>query len=450
MIKFLFIALAILSLSVKGTDLKYFQYYKDANAKTTSPRAISAITLDNEVYSKTLNLYSDLRIIGENDQEIPFALRQVFLKNTYKYQSVFPSSIESLKKFNNTVVITVKQKKNIRAIDSISLKTPSKNFEKSVSIAVSNDNKLWNIIVANKAIFDYSSIIALRKVTIEIPRSKYKYFRITINNFSEEKTSPIHRLVKEKQSGISLKEITSVIKRKTHLKIDAVNLISISKSKTNASMQKQNYPIIISNIITKNKKTIIELHGASVPLTEMRLSSSSTNFSRKFSLQGTNENRKWHLIANRNWTKSNIFNKSADSGIITFSEARHKSYRITIQNGDNPPLKELKVSARGNIYRLVMLGKQALQLKLYYGAYIPPPQYEIDKLLPSVMDFDEINYKLSNEKRNPLFCLYRQKPNSYKWLFTVSIVVISLILVFILYKNFGKLNIIEDSDINPE
>jgi len=66
------------------------------------------------------------------------------------------------------------------------------------------------------------------------------------------------------------------------------------------------------------------------------------------------------------------------------------------------------------------------------------------------MDFNEINYKLSKEKVNPLFDSHPPKQVSYKWLFTVIIVLISIILVFILYKNLGKLNTIEDSDIKPE
>ncbi|MCK4982114.1 MAG: hypothetical protein KAS17_04270, partial [Victivallaceae bacterium] len=271
-----------------------------------------------------------------------------------------------------------------------------------------------------------------------------------INNFSEEKTSPIHRLVKEKQSGISLKEITSVIKRKTYLKIDAVNLINLSKYKTNLRLKKQSYPLEISNISTKNKKTIIELNSTSEPLSELRISSTSTNFSRQLSLQASNDKKNWRVITNTNWTKSNIFNKSAGGRLIKFSEARYKSYRIIIQNGDNPPLKELNVTAFGNIYRLIMLGKQALNLKLYYGGSTSRPEYEIARLLPTIMDFNEINYKLSREKVNPLFDSHPPKQVSYKWLFTVIIVLISIILVFILYKNLGKLNTIEDSETKSE
>ena len=449
MIKFLIIVLSVFSLALNGASLKSFRYYKEAGAENTDQQTISAITLDGEVYSKTLKLSSDLRVIDEDNHEIPFALRHVFLKNTYKFQGFSPSAVESLKKLDNTIVITVKQKKKILAIDFISINTSSRNFEKSVSVSASNDNKSWRNIINNQAIFDYSSIIPLRKIKIKIPNSNYKFFRITIHNFSEEKISPIHKLVKEKQSGISLKEITSLIKRKTHLKINAVNLISLSKSKTNSSLKKQKYPIIISSINTKKKKTIIELKSASEPLSELTMSSSSTNFSRQLSLQASNDNKKWFTIARKNWSKSNIFKKSSNTNKITFLERRYKFYKIIIQNGDNPVLKELTVSANGNIYRLVMLGKQALKLKLYYGNSAPYPQYEIARLLPAMMDFDETKYQLSGEKLNPLFdnSLPKQAV-SYKWLFVLTIILISIILIFILYKNLGKLNELEEKPEN--
>lgn len=451
MIKFFIIALTILSFTLNGADLKSFPFYKEARTKRTNQRAVSAITLDSGIYSKTPNLCSGLRITGENNQEIPFALRQVFVKESYDYQNISSSSIESLQRIDNTVVLTVKQGKDILSINYIKLKTPTKNFEKSISIAVSNDNKLWNIIVANKAIFDYSSIIPLHKTEIQIPRSKYKYFRITINNFNEEKTSPIRRLVKEKQSGISLKEISSVIKRKTYLKINAVTLISLSKHKSNLRFKKQNYPVKISNITTKKKRTIVELNSDSEPLSELRISSLSTNFSRQLSLKGSNDKKNWRVITKKNWAKSNIFNKSVNNNKISFSEQRYKFYRIIIQNGDNPILKGIKVNACGNIYRIIMLGKQALELKLYYGASAPYPQYEIAGILPSVMDFEEIDYKLSREKVNPSFDgSIHSKQVNYKWLFIMIIVFISIILIFILYKNLGKLNNIEKSETKTE
>ena len=447
MIKCLVIAFSILSIFANGMELKYFKYYKTASALTSNPKAISTITLDSEIYNKTLSLSSDLRVTDENNREIPFALKQVFLKNIHESQHASSSTIESLKKIRNTVVITVKQKNTIMPIDAILIKTPAKNFEKSVSIAGGNDNKSWKEIVSKKNIFDYSSIIALRKTTIKIPRSNYKYFRVSIHNFSEEKISPIYKLVKEKQSGIDLKEIKTFIKRETRLKIGTISLIRLSKFKTNLGTAKRNYPVKISNITTKEKKTNIELNSSSEPLSELSISSSSTNFSRELVLKGSNDKKSWRVITRKNWKKSNIFNEHPESNKISFSEQRYKFYRITIQNGDNPPLKNIKISARGNIYRIIMLGKQNLNLKLYYGGRATYPQYEIAGLLPAIMDFKEINYKLSTEKINPLF---DNSPHpeqiSYKWLFIVIIVLISIILILILYKNLGKLNSIEGTE----
>lgn len=129
--KSLYILLLAVSLSVSGVELKSFRYYKNATSNSSNPQAVSVITLDSEVYNNTPSLYSGLRIVNGEEQEIPFALRRAFVSNTEKTQHVFSGKIESLKKAENTVVITVKQRGDIKFIDSIDIKTPSKNFEKS-------------------------------------------------------------------------------------------------------------------------------------------------------------------------------------------------------------------------------------------------------------------------------------------------------------------------------
>lgn len=431
--------------SLGAANLNIFPFYKDAVAGGNTSRALGSIILDSEIYQRTNVLSSDLRLESEDGKQIPFVLRAVYRHGTHQRHESYRSIIENLKKDGNTLVLIVRSPEGAKKVDAVSINSPSKDFEKQLSVEGSNDKKSWVSLAAKQLIFDCSSIIALKNLTVKIPSSQYRYWRISIDNFTEEQNSPVSMLITEKQPGSAGKETIARLRRKEALQIDSVVLENTSQLLVNSELEKQSYAIKVKSIAADGKKTVLSLESHREPLTEFRIFSSSENFSRNIMLYSSNDAKSWARLAETDWSRSSVLNKSSDHGKITFAESRKRFYRIIINNGDNDKLKDLEIKARGNIYELLMLGNLPQKLKVFYGAAAPRPDYELARLLPDVVTLVRQQYRLSGELPNENFVKAPAKIN-YRWLFSAVILIMAALLVFILYKNLGHLNHLEKSE----
>ena len=419
----------------KAADLSKFPYYREAvTDKDLNPKTISAITLDSEFYSKTEDLRTDFRIICTDQYEIPFALRRVCKDKKKKKKITYNALILETKKIKGGVEIILKQMDNALAVDAIKLLFSAKNFEKLVDVEGSNDSKKWTSLVKEKAIYDYSGVIALRETKIKFPGARYIYFRVKILDFPEDKASPLSSLVKDSPNGLEKKIIAKLIKRDQPLKLDGAIFTDIFRAAENTLFKKRAYPLKAYSKLDEDNITNFYVRSKMEPLTQMTFSSASSGFTRNINISGSNDQKYWCLITSFVWTKSNEFAKDSQGGkLIRFPETRYSHYRISIENGKETPLKKLRVTAAGNVYRLVMLGEHSRNLKVYYGADVLPPNYEISRILPDIIEMPEVEYKLSERIPNPLLEM-PQKAMGYKWLYPVLIIAASIFGIYIIRK----------------
>ena len=86
-----------------------------------------------------------------------------------------------------------------------------------------------------------------------------------------------------------------------------------------------------------------------------------------------------------------------------------------------------------------MLGRPLEEVELFYDGLAAEPNYDINTTLSKITKPLYASYKLSAEKVNANYQLRQGKIN-YKLIFICLISLTALILGFILFKNFGKLN----------
>ena len=446
--------LAILSIMFSagaGELFTIFKYYKKAESNQSSDsNTVSSITLDSDIYRETpvfpfCRLRNNFLIRDEKGKKIPYALRRLQITKKQIIKISFPVKIEEYHDKGAFSSFVLKQDDTPQLIDSIFINTPDKNFEKEVSVSFSNDGKKYTPMPGKKPlIYDYSKAVALRKTTIKLIKPvNYKYITLELRNLKQETASPVRMLVTEERNGITSKKISSIIKKTGKLKIESCRLFKHSEKRFNDSNMKRKYPFKIIESEEKEKYTSIYVSSNCEPLTEIQFTTSSTNFSRRVKIYGSMDKIGLYPVTSFTWKKSKVFKQnSINNGNVHFAESLYKYYCIIIKNGDNPPLQNIKVSAQGNIYRLIMLGKQSKHLNVYYGTTFLP-DYEISKLLPKSFECNEIKYTLSKQMTNPNF-ISPEKPGEYKWIYTLVIVLTAVILGFILYKNIGKLNSIEN------
>jgi hypothetical protein len=81
-------------------------------------------------------------------------------------------------------------------------------------------------------------------------------------------------------------------------------------------------------------------------------------------------------------------------------DVRARRLRIVVANGDNPPLRRLRVTAFAPRLAFLVQGGHAAPLRLYYGAAVAAPQYDFARL-PFHGDAQPAG--LGPERPNPAF-----------------------------------------------
>ena len=143
------------------TKLKYVRNI-EVGEKT---EGIAAVSLDQEVYENIDN-FSDIRIVGTGDEEIPFRIRQQYAKKKEVRRVICSSKVISLKKLDkNRIEIVLQNRDSKRTPRYLTIRTPNKNYDKKVSIANGNSVDRFGKTKEDQAIFDYSAIINLSNTT---------------------------------------------------------------------------------------------------------------------------------------------------------------------------------------------------------------------------------------------------------------------------------------------
>ncbi|MFA6290610.1 MAG: hypothetical protein WC637_02450 [Victivallales bacterium] len=412
---------------------------------------ILKIVLDSDLYDSVSANFADIRLTDGKNAETPFIVRQDTVNETQISDVYQPAKIISLTRLDdNRIYICVEIPGDIRGITGLVLKTPSKNFEKQADVYGSSNMKAWKTISEDQNIFDYSEVIALSNTTLRFSGQDFKYYNISIANFAENIKSPRSELITEKRQGGDFSQIEKMTINTEVLKIDEIGFLTSSEKKIVRKNKILEYPVSEFSCKDGKDETEILLSTKKEPLTLFTLETESNNFSRSVSVDGSNDGKDWrNLTGCEKITKIDISGYRETDLKIAIPESRFKHYRIKVSNGNAPPVKFSAVRASGNIYCLELINpKTSGGLSLYYGGTnIPLPAYDIREILDKLKNpsYSEVNP--GERKENPSY-----KPGTAartfldsKMLFTSIIALMVLILGWILYKGFRKID-----TMNPE
>ena len=282
-------------------------------------------------------------------------------------------------------------------------------------------------------------MVNLRNNTITFPASTYRFFKVIINNYREEQESPLYQLTHEKRQGKGYSTVKKILNRREGIRIVKLELEQKLIRAVNEKMAKKTYEIKVESIEQHNKVTEIIITTQRQPLTSFKLTSSSKNFSRRITVAYQGEKKRWYNLTTGVFEQIVVKGFKSTQATIDFHESRYVTYKITIDNLDNRPLENIVITANGNIYRALMLGRPLEEVELFYDGLAAEPNYDINTTLSKITKPLYASYKLSAEKVNVNYQLRQGKIN-YKLIFICLISLTALILGFILFKNFGKLN----------
>ena len=416
-----FANIAITSSAQKApeTQIEKLQYMRTIELPNREENKLYSFPLDKAIYKHSKGAaanFCDLRIIAkEQSSEIPYRISK---KHTTKIESVkqnCSSQIISLKKLkNNSIEIIIKNQEKRLNATIMTIHTTMHNFDKQISITPGDESGQWETEhTVTSSIFDYSAIIPLSNRTVKLPLTNKKFYRILISNFAEKKLANRMEIIKEQRSGKNFSEIHKIIKSSAPFKIEEIKLQAI----VTKTLPKQNVNEEVENRIistaTEKRNTEIIIDTFHQPVTTIKLSTASTNFIRKTDIYTSNDRKKW-IYRNRVEISSiSIDNFQRESLNIHIPESHDKFIKLSIHNNDAPPIRDINIKTFASVYILqFLLSSHTLTPKLYYGGNIPPPLYDIDKIIAKLANPKFITVTLGPEAPNPSYITQQETTNS--------------------------------------
>lgn len=385
-----------------GAVFNKLKYVRDIEIEKKAV-GIAAVSLDKAFYEHT-EKFSDVRIIGATEEELPFRIRKQFARKKEIERIVCSSKILSLKKLDdNRIEIVIQNRDQKHTPRFLTIRTPNLNYDKKVSIANGSSQDKWGAENEEQAIFDYSAIIDLSNNTVSLPKGKGKYYKIVIANFSELKQSKRMQIIEERREGKDFSEIKKKMQLNDEFKIDRLTLEAedtVYKDKA-AVTRKVETDIISNKVDEKEKKTVVIVDVFSQPIIEIAIETESKNFSRNINIFSSNDREKWNLLTHGKIAKIDIGNYQKSDMKVNLPESRCRYLKMEIENGDAPALQITEANCFEAVYHAEFLLPDNNQgIKIYYGGALPPPQYDIEEILAKLVNPKYADVKLGLERTN--------------------------------------------------
>lgn len=376
----------ILVMPVAADDAPRLRWSKSLQFADPGKDALVAVRLDSDIYTHTAFNYADLRVIEADGRAVPFLLRKRSVLQTRVEQRPWTTTdgepdMKPLSEggFDVRVKLDSKdpQPNGVRFI------TPLKNFEQTVTVFGTEPGKAEQELVTAARIYDYSDYMDVRRTSIVLPKNACREFRFVIAALKSDRESPLLDVSRElKGKDETLRSERTTIERRP-FRIDRIEFWGDVVRESVREDATADWPIsgFSASEDAEHKQTIVEFKTAREPLFQFQLRTSSRNFSRVANVQVLDSNAKsdrWRTIGSGQIHRVEFGDIKEERLTLQFPETRSETYRIVIENQDNPALTITGANAEGNDHEVIFLAETAKTFALNYGSteIVPAPVYD--------------------------------------------------------------------------
>lgn len=410
---FLFFLIALMPyICLADFNKDKWRYQKEIN--TQGSGGLFSFVIDNEIFANTQRDLRDLRIVDGSYSETPYKL--ITSKSSDKVSTFYPKMINNSYVDNQSSSVILDFGENNTGVNRLKINTTSKNFQRNVKISGSNDSSKWNILADNLYIYDYTDSrggVKNQNTTLNFPEIIYRYLKIEIDSIGKD---PV--------------KISSVEGYK-YLKEIAREVEIFPKYRT------QNLGDL-TNIF-------VDLGVRGLPSNKIKLTIDDKNFNRGVTIYSSYDNDNWGRLDYGYIFKYNTARFAGENLILNFSETNNRYIKIVIDNKDDKPLNVNNVKTFSVYREVVFQAEVGKEYSVYYGnSESRHPEYDLEKYF-NYLDLNITKtVNISEQKNNTDFVKKATiekivpKSEKIKNLMSASLVVASLLLLFLVFKFFQK------------
>jgi hypothetical protein len=330
------------------------------------------LSLDGQVYDHSRLSLSDLRLLDDQQGEVPYALFEAKESTTEDRRSVRIFNQGRIPKAYSTMSMDLGEEVHS---NKLVVKTRSQNFKRRTEVAGSHDGRRWVVLRDNAYIFDFSGDQKIQLTTVQYPESTYRFLEVKVWNGLE-------RPLELEGAEVFL------------LKTEAPERILLP-----------NHPLSREED-AKLKATLclLDLNYQNLPSDFMVLETPEENFSRVVEIQGSNDLKDWQRHLRSEFYRFKTSKYDVEKKSFRFPEARSRYLKVIIYNYDDPPLRLRNIEIRGIAKDLIFHAEPGRQYFLYYGnEHALAPRYDMERI-KNYLNIDGLaRVRLSSENRNQEF-----------------------------------------------
>ena len=427
--KCLCLLISFFALSSFASDIHSEKYPWCKTVEIPAERpAFFLIPLDEEISRHTEPGQPDLRIVSPSGEQVPYVVSPLPLK----WQTV--RSLESID--GKIVGFSLDEKENIatieyeladtaRPVSVLHLHTADQDFDKSIILEFDNGFRTEKM-----PFFNHAKNVRFQNTEFGFPPQKAKRIKIHVYNFAEKRAASTvlehrgkHETFRESRlftRELHLEKIRFFVTHETILPDPVRRILPL----TELSREK------------KGETTEIRLDAGRRKIEALIFLTSTPGYLREVRVQAVRRNGE--TVATGTFT-GKIDPRDHELPVGNF---RADEYIVTIQNGDDPELAELTISANIEEEALLLEGAAAPSgtLKILYGSDdTESPQYGLRKYVSNLYGKDWKVVTASPETVNPEFREAADPGRFFKqaigWILAAAV----LFLAVLAWKNFSRI-----------
>jgi len=367
---------------------------------------------DREVFAGAAQGLGDLRIIADENGEVPYKLE---LSKAEHERTSFPVSLRDKGYIPGSYNIFTADLGRVGILhNEIEFRTPSSNFRRTATVETSNDEATW-MKIAEQTVYDFTvkeRNFTTRDTRVRYPDSTARYLRVKIADNGE---GP--------------------------LDIAGATVFFVKETPAREIPWPSSILDITRDAGQRTTNVEVDLGTPGLPSYRLAISVPDVNFYREVTLEASTDQEKWTTITRR--ADIYVFDTPKFVGkslVITYPETTARYLRLVIHDEDSPPLTVQEVNLWGLWRRLVFAADPKQSYKLYYGnAEAKPPSYDIERIFPYLVTDKLPEAELGPHAANPSFV--EEKPpvsERFPWLFPMVVAVAAIIVALVLISIFRQ------------
>jgi hypothetical protein len=330
------------------------------------------LPLAQPIIAATTNGFADLRLFDDHGQETPYI---IYAQNAGPAAPpAFNFRVLSYSHSDAGETIVLERPESARAFREMTIATAARNFHKSVRTETSHDLVTWQGLITD-TIFDFSARLALRKTTLEMPETDARYVRLHLQDVAPSTVQGADMTLR--YEGLQFQVSGG---KTADFRIDQ---ITGRGGPAEPTFDQASFPH--PDIRTdKDGNTVILLGRVNLPIARFILQVDNAYYHRHVELWAADTDREDAYRQVASGVIYKIPGMHTSKNTLPVHQPQRQYVRITIVNGDNPPLRIQQVGIAWVRQNLYFIPESQRRYTLYCGGeLLRAPTYELQHLLPA-------------------------------------------------------------------